>query len=73
MRLHGDNAPVTDAARPGADERSPARDRCGAAEAAAHRDPGRGVTVLVATHDRALIDLADRVLSLVDGRIATEA
>jgi putative ABC transport system ATP-binding protein len=32
-----------------------------------------GVTVLVATHDRALIDLADRVLSLTDGRIATEA
>jgi putative ABC transport system ATP-binding protein len=32
-----------------------------------------GVTVLVATHDQALIGLADRVLSLVDGRIATEA
>jgi ABC-type lipoprotein export system ATPase subunit len=32
-----------------------------------------GVTVLVATHDRALIDLADTVLSLVDGRIAPEA
>jgi putative ABC transport system ATP-binding protein len=30
-----------------------------------------GVTVLVATHDRALIDLADTVLSLADGRIAT--
>ena len=29
-----------------------------------------GVTVLVATHDRALIDLADTVLSLADGRIA---
>jgi ABC-type lipoprotein export system ATPase subunit len=28
---------------------------------------------LVATHDRALIDLADTVLSLVDGRIATDA
>jgi putative ABC transport system ATP-binding protein len=28
-----------------------------------------GVTVLVATHDRALIDLADTVLSLADGRI----
>jgi len=29
-----------------------------------------GVTVLVATHDRALIDLADTTASLVDGRIA---
>jgi putative ABC transport system ATP-binding protein len=29
-----------------------------------------GVTVLVATHDRALINLADTVLSLADGRIA---
>ncbi len=29
-----------------------------------------GVSVLVATHDRALIDLADTVLSLADGRIA---
>jgi putative ABC transport system ATP-binding protein len=29
-----------------------------------------GVTVLVATHDRALIDLADTVLSLADGQIA---
>jgi putative ABC transport system ATP-binding protein len=28
-----------------------------------------GVTVLVATHDRTLIDLADTVLSLADGRI----
>jgi putative ABC transport system ATP-binding protein len=31
-----------------------------------------GVTVLVATHDRALIDLADTVLSLADGRIAAD-
>jgi putative ABC transport system ATP-binding protein len=31
-----------------------------------------GVTVLVATHDRALIDLADTVLSLADGRIAPD-
>ncbi len=31
-----------------------------------------GVTVLVATHDRELIDLADTVLSLADGRIAPD-
>jgi ABC-type lipoprotein export system ATPase subunit len=31
---------------------------------------GLEVTVLVATHDRALIDLAGTVLSLADGRIA---
>ncbi len=30
------------------------------------------VTVLVATHDRALIDLADTVLSLADGRITAD-
>jgi putative ABC transport system ATP-binding protein len=29
-----------------------------------------GVTALVATHDEALIDLADKVLTLEDGRIA---
>jgi putative ABC transport system ATP-binding protein len=32
-----------------------------------------GVTVLVATHDRALIDLADTVLSLADGRITADS
>jgi putative ABC transport system ATP-binding protein len=31
-----------------------------------------GVTVLVATHDRALINLADTVLSLADGRIVPD-
>jgi putative ABC transport system ATP-binding protein len=31
-----------------------------------------GVTALVATHDAALLDLADQVLELRDGRIATE-
>jgi putative ABC transport system ATP-binding protein len=30
-----------------------------------------GVTALVATHDPALIDLADSVLHLVDGKITT--
>jgi putative ABC transport system ATP-binding protein len=32
-----------------------------------------GVTALVATHDRALIDLADRVIELGDGRIRADA
>jgi len=32
-----------------------------------------GVTALVATHDPALIDLADSVLNLEDGRIAAPA
>jgi len=31
-----------------------------------------GVTVLVATYDRALIDLADTVLSLAGGRITAD-
>ncbi|MFC7218343.1 ABC transporter ATP-binding protein [Streptomyces polyrhachis] len=31
-----------------------------------------GVTAVVATHDAALLDLADRVLELVDGRIVEE-
>jgi putative ABC transport system ATP-binding protein len=30
-----------------------------------------GITALVATHDEALIDLADEVLTLEDGRIVT--
>ena len=30
----------------------------------------RGTTAIVATHDAALLDLADRVLVLRDGRIA---
>jgi len=30
-----------------------------------------GITVLVATHDEALIDLADKVISLEDGSVAT--
>jgi putative ABC transport system ATP-binding protein len=29
------------------------------------------ITALVATHDEALIDLADRVISLEDGSVAT--
>jgi putative ABC transport system ATP-binding protein len=33
---------------------------------------GEGVTVLVATHDQALLSEADRVLNLEDGKI-TEA
>ncbi|MFQ5558593.1 MAG: ABC transporter ATP-binding protein [Acidimicrobiales bacterium] len=33
----------------------------------------RGTTAIVATHDPALIDLADRVLDLSDGRIISEA
>jgi len=32
-----------------------------------------GVTTLVATHDPALIDIADSVLNLEDGRIAAPA
>ena len=32
-----------------------------------------GVTALVATHDPALIDIADSVLNLEDGRIAAPA
>lgn len=32
----------------------------------------RGVTALVATHDPALLDLADRVLTLRDGQLANE-
>ena len=30
-----------------------------------------GITALVATHDEALIDLADKVISLEDGSVAT--
>jgi putative ABC transport system ATP-binding protein len=33
----------------------------------------RGVTVLVATHDTSLLDLADRVLTLRDGRLVDRA
>ncbi len=32
---------------------------------------GEGVTVVVATHDRSLIDLADAVVELSDGRVVT--
>jgi putative ABC transport system ATP-binding protein len=32
-----------------------------------------GITALVATHDEALIDLADNVISLADGVIADPA
>jgi putative ABC transport system ATP-binding protein len=30
-----------------------------------------GITALVATHDEALIDLADKVISLQDGSVTT--
>ena len=30
---------------------------------------GEGITAIVATHDSALIELADRVLELKDGRL----
>jgi putative ABC transport system ATP-binding protein len=30
-----------------------------------------GITALVATHDEALIDLADKVISLEDGSVAS--